>query len=261
MLSGRGQEIPVPPLVNVIGVVGLLVGVGVIGFVLHKSRREDISHGVLHLFACLVGVFAYVSFLVERTVVHVDDRSFFVSHYVYWLTTQPLLLVAVALVALPPLSDVSQHRLRSSLHGSLIGTTILWVSAGLFQAWARSDTERWAWFALATASLVALLWQLWVPVLHQGRVKGGEHLRDYRLLAGLLSALMIAYLVLWGLGEPGLRLWSSTVDIPIFLVLDLASDTGLGIMSVLLIERLSKHVEPEPGETSIAASARTAQHV
>ena len=252
------MEIPVHPLVSWVGVVGMLLGISVIAGVLRQSRREDISHGVLHLFACVIGLVAYISFLADRTAVHVDDRSFYVSHYVYWLLSQPLLVVAVALVALPPLDDVSEHRLRASLHGGLIGTTIVWISAALFQAWARSAVERWAWFALAAASLVALLWQLWGPVLHQGQIKGGEHLRDYRILAGSLSALSIAYLAVWFFGDAGLRLFTSTVDIPLYLVLDVASDTGLGAMSVFLIERLSKHVDAEPGETSIAASARMA---
>lgn len=249
------MEISVHPLVHWAGVIGMLLGIGVIAGVLRRSRREDVSHGVLHLFACVIGLFAYVSFLVDRTAVHVDDRSFYVSHYAYWLLSQPLLFVAVALVALPPLEDVAQHRLRASLHGGLIGMTVAWISAAFFQAWAQNATERWAWFALAAASLLALLWQLWGPVLHQGQIKGGEQLRDYRILAGALTALSIAYLAVWFLGEAGLKVMSSSVDIPIFLVLDVASDTGLGIVSVLLIERLSKRVDAKPGETSIAASA------
>ena len=84
-------------------------------------------------------------------------------------------------------------------------------------------------------------------------------MRDYRLLAGLLTALALAYQVVWLFGEPGLRAWSATTDVRIFLVLDLLSDVGLGTLSVVLIERLSKRVSPEPGETSVAAAARLAQ--
>ncbi len=252
------MEIPVHPLVNWLGVLGMLMGIGVIASVLRRSRREDVSHGVLHLFACVTGLFAYVSFLADRTAVHVGDRSFYVSHFVYWLLSEPLLMLALTLVALPPLQDVSEHRLRASLQGGLVGTTLTWVAAGFFQAWARSSAERWAWFAVALASVLALLWQLWGPVIHQGQLKGGSrHLRDYRLLAALQSGLVVAYLGVWFLGDFGLRLWSNVVDITIFLVLDLASDAVLGIMSVVLIERLSKQVDPEPGETSIAASARS----
>ncbi len=242
------------------GVVGMLTGIAVIGSVLRRSRREDVSHGVLHLLACVIGLFAYISFLFDRTAVHIDDRSFYVSHYVYWLLSQPLLFVAAALFALPPLEDVREHRLRASLHGGLIGANVAWNSAGLFQAWARTAAERWAWFALAAVSVVATLWQLWGPVLHQGQLKGGEHLRDYRLVARLVSVLSLGYLATWLAGEPGLKLWSAAVDLPIFVVLDVASDAGLGILSVLLIERLSKHVDAQPGETSIAASARLHQN-
>ncbi len=119
------MEIPVNPVVHWAGVLGMLVGIGVIAGVLRRSRREDISHGVLHLFACVIGLFAYISFLADRTAVHVDDRSFYVSHYAYWLLSQPLLFLAVALVALPPLDHIGEHRLRASLHGGLIGTTVV----------------------------------------------------------------------------------------------------------------------------------------
>ncbi len=253
------MEISVHPATHWIGVAGMVTGIAVIASVLRRSRREDVSHGVLHLLACVIGLFAYVSFVVDRTAVHVDGRSFYVSHYVYWLLSQPLLFVAAALFALPPLAEVREHRLRASLHGGLIGANVAWNSAGLFQAWARTAAERWTWFALAAVSVFAALWQLWGPVRHQGELKGGEHLRDYRLVAAVLSALSLGYLVVWFLGEAGLRLWSTAVDLPLFMVLDVASDAALGILSVFLIERLSKHVHPEPGETSIAASARLHQ--
>ena len=253
------MAVPVSPALYWAGVVGMAVGIAVLGAFLRSSRREDVSHGVLHLAVCVVGLFAYYSLVVDRTAIHVGDRVFYLSHYVYWILTQPLLFVAVALVALPPLSNPGDRRLRASLFGGLAGAAGAWTSAALFQAWAHSSGERWAWFALSGAALAALVWQLWFPVHHQGDIKGGEHLRDYRLLAGLLTGLAVAYQVVWLFGDPGLRAWSATTDLRIFLVLDLLSDVGLGVLSLTLIERLSKHVSPQPGETSVAAAARLAQ--
>lgn len=253
------MTVPVSPALYWGGVVGMAVGIAVIGGFLRSSRREDVSHGVLHLAVCVIGLFAYYSLVVDRTAIHVDDRVFYLSHYIYWILTEPLLFVAVALVALPPLSNPGDRRLRASLFGGLAGAAVAWTSAALFQAWALTSGERWAWFGLAGAGVAALVWQLWFPVRHQGDIKGGEHVRDFRLVAGLLTALALAYQVVWLFGEPGLRLWSATTDIRVFLVLDLLSDVGLGALSLALIERLSKHVSPEPGETSVAAAARLAQ--
>ncbi len=53
--------------------------------------------------------------------------------------------------------------------------------------------------------MAAALWQLCFTILHLGESKGGEHLRDYRLLAGLLTALALGYQVVWLFGERGLR--------------------------------------------------------
>jgi hypothetical protein len=143
------------------------------------------------LFVCVIGLFAYYSLVVDRTAIHAGDRVFYLSHYLYWILTQPMLFVAVALAALPPLSNPGDRRLRASLFGGLVGAAVAWTSAGLFQAWAQSEGERWAWFGLAVAGLAAVVWQLWFPVLHQGQIKGGEHLRDYGLMAGLLTALSV----------------------------------------------------------------------
>jgi bacteriorhodopsin len=52
---------------------------------------------------------------------------------------------------------------------------------------------------------------------------------------------MAPYQTVWLLGEPGLRLWSATTDIRAFVLIDLLSDVGLGVLSLTLIERLSKH--------------------
>ena len=255
------MTVPVSPALYWGGVVGMALGIAVIGGFLRSSRREDVSHGVLHLAVCAIGVFAYYSLVVDRTAVHAGDRVFYLSHYVYWILTQPLLFVGVALVALPPLSNPGDRRLRASLFGGLAGAATAWTSGALFQAWARTSGERWAWFALSAAGVAALLWQLWFPVRHQGDIKGGEHVRDFKLLATLLTALALAYQLVWLVGEAGLRYWSATTDVRAFLILDLLSDVGLGVLSLALIERLSKHVPAEPGETSVAAAARLAQGV
>ena len=250
------MEVPVNPVVHWLGAGGLAVGAAVIGGVTLKSRREDVSHGVLHVFACLVALFAYVSFIFDRTGVHIDGRSFYVSHFVSWVLAWPMVVVGVALVGLPPLQNAVERRVRASLMGGLAGTAILWTGGALFQALARTDAERWTWFGLSVSAGAALVWQLWGPVLSQGEIKGGENVRHYKLLAVLATVTIMAYQVVWAIGEAGLKLISSPVESPIFLVLDLVSDAALGILSVALVERLAHEAEPEPGETAVAASAR-----
>jgi bacteriorhodopsin len=249
-------EVSVNPIVHWLGAGGMALGAAVIGGVTLKSRREDVSHGVLHLFVTLIALVAYVSFIFDRAAVHVDGHSFYIPHYLYWTIAFPLLVVALAVVALPPLENVIERRLRASLMGGLAGTAILWTGAALLQALARSEAERWTWFALSTAAAVGLVWQLWGPVLHQGEIKGGENLHDYKLLAGAFTAAVVAYQAVWLVGEAGLKLISSPVELPILLALDLGTDAGLGIASVVLLERLAHRFEPEPGETAVAASAR-----
>lgn len=186
------MEVPVHPVVNWIGVGGMAAGAATIGTLTLKSRREDVSHGVLHLFVCLVGLFAYVSFVVDRTAVHVDGRSFYVSHYVSWILTFPMIVVATAMVGLPPLQNVVERRLRASIIGGLAGGSILWTSGVLFQAFSRTGAERSARFALSLAAGVATVWQLWRPVLHQVEIKGGRNIREYCILAACFTALAMA---------------------------------------------------------------------
>ncbi len=250
------MDVPVSPVVHWVGAGGMAIGAAVIGGLTLKSRREDITHGVLHLFVCLIALFAYVSFIFDRAAAHVDGRSFYLPHYVYWSVAFPLIVVALVVVALPPLQNMTERRARASIIGGLAGTSILWISAALFQALARTNAERWTWFGLSLVALVALLWQLWGPVLHQSQIKGGKNLHDYTILTGFFTATAVGYQALWLIGEAGLKVISSPVELPILLVLDLASDVALGILSVILVERLVHELEPEPGETAVAASAR-----
>ncbi len=191
-------EVPVNPIVHWLGAGGMAIGAVVIGGVTLKSRWEDVSHGILHLFVCLVALLAYTSFIFDRAAAHIDGRSFYVPHYVYWVVTFPLIAVALAVVALPPLENMVERRLRASIMGGLAGTSVLWASAALFQAFARTDAERWSWFALSMAAGIALVWQLWVPVLHQGEIKGGKNLSDYKVLTGSFTAAVFAYQALSG---------------------------------------------------------------
>ena len=250
------MEVPVNPVVHWLGAGGLAVGAAVIGAVILKSRREDVSHGVLHLFVCLIAMFAYVSFIFDRTAVHVDGRSFYISHFVSWVVTWPMIVIGVALVGLPPLQNMVERRVRASMMGGLAGTAILWTGSALFQAVARTGAERWTWFGLSAIAGAALLWQLGGPVRSQGEIKGRENLRHYKLLAALATVTIVGYQTVWLIGEAGLKLVSSPVESPIFLVLDLASDAVLGILSVVLVERLVHEAKPEPGDTAVAASAR-----
>lgn len=165
--------------------------------------------------------------------------------------------VAIAMVGLPPLQNVVERRLRASMIGGLAGTAIMSTSGALFQAFAHQcralDVVRGERRRRRSAVVAAL-----GPVLHQVEIKGGRNVRDYTLLAGLFTVTVLAYQAVWFIGKPGLRLISSPVELPILLVLDLARDVGLGILSVLLVERLVHEVKPEPGETAVAASARYA---
>lgn len=253
-------EVPVNPIVHWLGVGGMAAGAAVIGAITLKSRREDVSHGIVHLFVCLVALFAYVSFLFDRGAAHVDGRSFYVAHFLYWIFTVPLIVIALAVVGLPPLENMLERRLRASILGGLAGAGILWTSAALFQALARRDTERWTWFVLSVGAGAALVWQLWGPLLRQGEIKGGKNLDDYKVLAALFTVAVVAYQAVWFIGEGGLKVISSSVELPILLALDLATDAGLGILSVILVERLVHEAKPDPGETAVAASAQQEAH-
>jgi bacteriorhodopsin len=78
---------------------------------------------------------------------------------------------------------------------------------------------------------------------------------EYRHLLGALTVVFVAYAVVWGAGESGLRLWRQSVDVPVFLAFDLAGDVAFGVVDAVLISRLAGRLGPQPGQPAIAASA------
>lgn len=242
-----------------IGFVAMGAGALAIGEITRRSRSEDASQGVAHIFACVLGVIAYFALLTHQTELHVGGRDVHVAHYAYWLLSQPLILVSVAITGLPPISDVTQSRQRATVVGSWVGTNLIWNATALFQGLASDSGERWGWFSLTTVALAALLWQLWRPVIDQRPVHdSGRHVSDYRLLVIALTALWPAYLLTWLFGEAGLHLWTIRVDTPILVGLDVANDVAFGIFAVLLTAHSARLLSPESGESTVAASERLA---
>jgi bacteriorhodopsin len=242
---------------SAVGLAVMAAGLIAILVMLRRGRREDSAHGTLHAFACAVGVVAYLAIVMHRgSVAALGGGSVYVPHYVFWAVSESLTVLAVAIVGLPPLDNQSDHRLRMSLLGGLVGTGLLWVTCGLGQALAHSDSERWTWFALAVVAQGAMLWLLWWPVTHQGEIKGGEHLHDFSLMARAMTALWPLYLLIWLLGVPGLHVWNETGDLIALTVVDLLTNVGVGVFNVRSINAMARDVDSEPGETSIAASAR-----
>jgi bacteriorhodopsin len=234
-------------------------GACVIGGLTHRSRSEDASQGVAHVFACVLGALAYFALVTHQTELHTGDRTVHVAHYGYWLLSQPLILVSVAVAGLPPLSDVTQSRQRATIVASWIGTNLIWNVASLFQGLASDSGARRGWFLVSAAALLALLWQLWRPVIDQRPIdESGHHVSDYRLLVIALSLLWPAYLLVWMLGEAGLRLWTIRADTPILFGLDVANDVAFGIFAVLLTAHSAEVLSPEAGESTVAASERLA---
>jgi len=86
----------------------MVAGVVALAVLLRRGRREDAAHGTLHIGACVVGVVAYFGISEHRTAVEVlGGGSVMIGHYVFWAVSESLTVLAVAIVALPPLKNLA----------------------------------------------------------------------------------------------------------------------------------------------------------
>src|SRR5436853_1920756 len=84
-----------------IGTGGMALGAVAIAVSGRSLREDERHHAVASFFVCLIAACAYFAMANGQGIIGVGDREVFVPRYADWLLTTPLLLLGLAMVALP----------------------------------------------------------------------------------------------------------------------------------------------------------------
>lgn len=248
-----------PDLWLLVGAIGFAVGALAIAALGGASTPRETTKTVIHAIVCLIAMTAYLALLfdVGRADVDGDGLPFNYARYIDWGLTTPLLLLALAITATP-----LGHRPVAAVAALLFADIYMIVTGGFAEA--SAGYARLFWYAVSTAAFVVVLLILWGPLRELAERGEEPRASTYKRHAATLSAVWLAYPVVYALGPGILGWWGAVTTIALFTALDLIAKVGYGLLAVLddreLTEIEARHrpraivAYREPGERAAEAA-------
>lgn len=214
------------------GFFGMALGAIVLVVQMGRKNPDEEAHGVLHSIVPMIAAALYLLMALGQGGMEIDHgRAFLYARYVDWSITTPLLLLALAMMAL---KDI---RKRLGLVLALIGADVYMILTGLVAGYSpTSSPEKWIWFLVSSGAFVAVYWILWGPLRAEAELSGRAAV--YKRNAAILSVVWFAYPIVFLLGTDGLLLISPALTALFFTALDLIAKVGYGILATAETNRL-----------------------
>ncbi len=121
-------------------------------------------------------------------------------------------------------------RRNIGLVAGLIVLDIFMILTGLFAGQSTSEFARGFWFVVSTAALIVLLYLVYTRLFASAQGQPGSVQQIFRTPALLTIVLWSLYPIVWLLGTEGFSAVSSTVEVFLFLVLDILAKIGFGFL-------------------------------
>lgn len=206
-----------------IGALGMLGGAASFAYLGTQSPP-----GTRHFYAItfFIALIAFISYLVMATgggATLVGDRLFYYARYVDWLFTTPLLLLDLALLAL------ARPGRNVGLISGIIALDVFMILTGLW-AGATEGAGRYLLWFISTVAMIALLYLVVTRLFAAARTQSPGVQQIFKTLAVLTVFLWSLYPIVWLLGTEGFGAVGLTVEVFLFLVLDLLAKIGFGFL-------------------------------
>ncbi len=121
-------------------------------------------------------------------------------------------------------------RRNIGLVAGLIVLDVFMILTGPLVGQSTSEFARGFWFVVSTAALIVLLYLVYTRLFASAQGQPGSVQQIFRTPALLTIVLWSLYPIVWLLGTEGFGAVSSTVEVFLFLVLDLLAKIGFGFL-------------------------------
>jgi bacteriorhodopsin len=134
------------------------------------------------------------------------------------------------------------------------------ILTGLLAGSSTSEFARGFWFLVSTAAMVALLYLVYTKLFSAAQSQPGSVQGACRTLALLTIVLWPLYLIVWLIGTEGFSVASSTVEVFLFLILDILAKIGFGFLLLTNREALGQAAGGGAAQASRGREHETAPH-
>jgi bacteriorhodopsin len=205
-------------------------------FIFLMTRAPQGSRHFFIITAVITGVaaFFYLTMSTGATSANIEGRIFYWGRYIDWVITTPLLLLDLALLAL------ASWRRNIGLIVGLILLDVFMILTGLLAGLSTSEFARGFWFIVSTAAMIFLLYLVYTQLFASAQNQPGSVQGVFRTLALLTIVLWSLYPIVWLLGTEGFSVVTSTVEVFLFLVLDILAKIGFGFLLLTNREALGE---------------------
>lgn len=236
---------------TVLWIVAAIMILGTLYFVFRMtSAPEENRHffyasGIITLIAATM----YMTMASGYGSINQHGHLFFFARYIDWVFTTPLILMDLALVALP-----RNYPGRTSLIWTMIGADVYMILTGIAATAIRSDF-RWAFFGVSCAGFLAILYFIVAKLTPQATKRDPQVRRLYMTLCGLLLVLWILYPIVWAVGSEGFGVISLLAETICYAVLDVLAKVVFGFILTSSVPTIAAADEETTAISRVAARA------
>lgn len=210
---------------TVLWIVSAVMMVGTLTFIAMSTRAKEDQKHFYHAsaFITLVASTLYFAMASGSGEVAQGTHLFFFGRYIDWVITTPLLLLDLALVAMP------RYPGRSAFLAAFLGTDAYMIVTGFVASYIRSDW-RWAWFGASAIAFLVILYYIFTKLRESAVQRNPQVTRLFRVLMLWLVVLWICYPIVWALGQEGFGILSTLPETILYGTLDVLAKVGFGFL-------------------------------
>lgn len=205
---------------NWVGAAGMAVGVVVFGLATRRATNAYAKQSRVSLFFVpVIAAALYTALGMGQGSAVVEGEKVYWVRYVTWFTTTPLLLLQLCRLV---------HARQSVVLGLLISNQFM-IGTGL--AAELSGTPRnWAWYAISSVAFLFILATLLGDLTREGDGLPADARALFLRLRNVNVATWLGYPIVWALGTKGFEVISPATQTAGYVLLDLASKVGFGML-------------------------------
>ena len=224
-----------------VGFYAMAIGTALIYLIGSTLKQNQKHHAYLAMIITTIAALAYYAMANGQGVFLINGKEIFVSRYIDWLLTTPLLLLSLWLIAFPA-KEASKTREKIGLFSTVIFADIVMVVTGLFASMSSNPNNNKFWFVISFIAFLVIIVQMYGPVRKQAKALGASGNMFFNKMLNYLMFLWLFYPLVWLLGTSGRDKIHLGAETSLYVILDISAKVFFGLILVMNLKGI-KNIE------------------
>lgn len=222
-----------------IGAVAMLLGAAIFAVKIKTGHERNQNYYTVLTFISFIAGLSYIALATGIGILEVEGQAdIHIARYLDWIITTPLILLLFALLAN---ADIKQWSVVAAVDVLMIATG----AVGSFE----TGNSKYLWFAASCAMMLVLFYYLFNTVTKAAKDERPAIRSLFALLRNYIAVIWIAYPVVWLIAPTGLDILTALGTDIAFMILDVITKVGIGVIIIYSGEALRDLAERETRRT------------